>query len=187
MYMKKRGLISILVLLSILFVIQNTNAEVVVTAVRSNTFNVGDQVSLKGFVRAPSTDTWTLTHNLQCDGRITQINKRVLSLTFDQRIDFDENIRLNDFGSCNFIVKFVSNSGTTEEATSSNFLVTKELRGDFNLDKTKVHFGDQIKLTGTIKRLDGTLVNGFGSVAIKKDNENYLVSSINILYCSFNY
>ncbi|MBS3149731.1 hypothetical protein J4455_03515 [Candidatus Woesearchaeota archaeon] len=185
--MKKRVLILILIFLSILFVIQNTKAEVVVTSIRSNTFNLGDQVSLKGYVRAPSTDTWTLTHNLQCDGRITQINKRVLSLTFDQRIDFDENIRLNDFGSCNFIVKFVSNSGTTEEATSSNFLVTKELRGDFNLDKTKVHFGDQIKLTGTIKRLDGTLVNGFGSVAIKKDNENYLVSSINILDGSFNY
>lgn len=185
--MRKRGLTLILVFLSILFVIQSARAEIVVTSLRSNTFNLGDQVSLKGYVRAPSTDTWTITHNLQCDGRITQINKRVLSLTFDQRIDFDENIRLSDYGTCNFLVKFTSNSGTNEEALSSNFLVTKELRGEFLLDKTKVHFGDQIKLTGTIKRLDGTFVNGFGTVTIKKDNENYLVSSINIIDGQFKY
>src|SRR3989344_5749381 len=185
--MKKRVWLAVILILGVLFVTQDANAYVIITAVRSNTFNLGDEVLLRGYARAPSTDTWTLTQNLQCDDRITQINKRVVSLTFDERIDFNENVRLNDFGNCIFLVKFSSASGTNEEASSSSFTVTKQLKGDFLLDKTKAHFGDTVKLTGTVRKLDGGLVNGYGSVSIKKDNENYVTSSINIIEGALKY
>ncbi|HLC74029.1 MAG TPA: hypothetical protein VJH20_05340 [Candidatus Nanoarchaeia archaeon] len=185
--MKKRVWLAVILILGVLFVTQDANADVIITAVRSNTFNLGDEVLLRGYARAPSTDTWTLTQNLQCDDRITQINKRVVSLTFDERIDFNENVRLNDFGNCIFLVKFSSASGTNEEASSSSFTVTKQLKGDFLLDKTKAHFGDTVKLTGTVRKLDGGLVNGYGSVSIKKDNENYVTSSINIIEGALKY
>src|SRR3989344_3744268 len=185
--MKKRVWLAVILILGVLFVTQDANAYVIITAVRSNTFNLGDEVLLRGYARAPSTDTWTLTQNLQCDDRITQINKRVVSLTFDERIDFNENVRLNDFGNCTFLVKFSSASGTHEEASSSSFPVPKQLKGDFLLDKTKAHFGDTVKLTGTVRKLDGGLVNGYGSVSIKKDNENYVTSSINIIEGALKY
>src|SRR3989344_6055502 len=155
--MKKRVWLAVILILGVLFVTQDANAYVIITAVRSNTFNLGDEVLLRGYARAPSTDTWTLTQNLQCDDRITQINKRVVSLTFDERIDFNENVRLNDFGNCIFLVKFSSASGTNEEASSSSFTVTKQLKGDFLLDKTKAHFGDTVKLTGTVRKIEGAL------------------------------
>ena len=185
--MKKRGLFAILLILSLILIVQNVKADVILTAVRSNTFNLGDSTALKGYVRAPATDTWTLTFNLQCDERITQLNKKIVSLTFDQRLDFDENIRMNDIGNCFFLIRFQSNSGVSEEAKSSNFLITKELKGEFLLDQHKVHFGDEIKLSGTIKRLDNTLVDGYGTLTIKKDNENYIVNPINIVNGQFTF
>ena len=61
------------------------------------------------------------------------------------------------------------------------------MKGTFNVNPTEIQLGDKLIINGEIKKLDGTKINGFGTLFIKKDSETALSSQITLINSQFTY
>ena len=137
-------------------------------------YNLGDQITLNGFI-TPSQDQLGLFKiDLRCQGD-TQLFAKLMRLKKDQRVSFSETLPLPFYveGDCTFHATFTAGNTIIEEATSRTFQMSKELKGTFSWDKTQAQLGETVTLQGDVYHLDGTGVSGTASLFFKQGETSY--------------
>src|SRR3989344_5193269 len=181
----KRGVyVNILVILLFLTIIPVSLAEIYIDPLEKINYNVGDKINIKGFIKSDLTQSGNFKVVLNCDGKETQLINRFLNLEQDETYPFQEQlpIPLQTSGSCIILTNYNQDSLKT-----SRFDIAKDLKGTFNVNPTELQLGDKLTINGDIKKLDGTKINGFGTLFIKKDSETILSSQVTLLNSQFTY
>src|SRR3989344_1835661 len=133
-------------------------------------YNLGDSLQLSGV----STDYGILNLNLNCGS--SSINLGSISVIDN---GFSRLMPLVGIeGECNIAGKLTDITGNAvQDISTESFKVSSTLEGKFLLASDNIQLGDSLRITGDVKRLDGTPVDGIVIFNIKKDGVVYLVES----------
>ncbi|MEW6062757.1 MAG: hypothetical protein AB1571_00075 [Nanoarchaeota archaeon] len=170
--MKKR--VYMLLLLLILPVV---SAELSVTSQLRDTYNIGDKLILEGSVISDATDG-TLSFILHCENTSIQIAAQTIQI--NQETAFSQQVQIPGLmnGTCNIYINLITN--TTETVSTFQFLITKRLEGNFEINKNEFQLGDDITITGNIQKLDGSGTTGSATIYLKKDGMNYKIENADL-------
>jgi len=160
----KRGLIVIL-LLMVPFVIGNIDIDA-----DKNKYNWGEDIIISGKISDIEVDKeWYVDSELVCgDDSIKGIGSMMQSpLILGQEVYFPGTfkifpIKTRDIkGSCEIKLIIVDEDNViVEEDVSESFIVTREMEGTFNVNKNTLQLGEELILTGDIKKVNGDGLKG---------------------------
>lgn len=164
--MKKLVLLIVLLLLS-----QEALGEILLDSPSRDKINAGEELILTGYLKEPRDAVFTLRFTLKCR-QDQQLLVRSISVSKDVRKDFSESVIVPSTaeGLCAIQSEAVSGE-IRDQTTSRQFTITKELDGNFQLDRDSIKLGEQLKIKGNIIRLDGSPVSGTAIIRfIQEDN-----------------
>jgi hypothetical protein len=158
------------------------SAEIIVNGPEQTSVNIGDDISLNGYVIVNDDVLGLLKFELNCADYNSILMIRSISLNAGIKKDFLEEFAILsvDDGSCTVNVILESEGEKLESKSSSNFKVTKELTGSFSIDKESLQVGDKVKVKGTSFGQDGEAVEGYGIVSLKKEGVAYFSDNFDV-------
>jgi hypothetical protein len=165
---------SAFILLSILIISilsLTVSAEITTTTPLKSEYNLGDTVTLDGYVVAERDASGTLSTKLSCDNYNLE-NTATVALREGEKTLLSTHalhqflLTNDDKTTCKVVITF---DGETEE--SKSFTISNELRGIFTLESKEGDYrlGDEFVLRGTVFKKSGEDVNGDGKVYYSKD------------------
>ena len=157
-------------------------AEIIVNGPDQTSVNIGDDISLNGYVLKNEEVLGLLKFELNCGGSKSVLMIRSISLKTGVKRDFSEEFAIlsSGEGSCSVNVVLESGGNVLESKSSSSFTVTKALTGSFSIDKESMQVGESVKVKGTAFRQNGEAVEGFGVVNLKKGGDVYFSDSFDV-------
>jgi len=180
----KRGVFIIVLLI----LMPSTLALISINGPSKDIANLGDKIHLDGYVLADNDITGFFKLELNCGSKQT-LSTKVINILKGQKYDFSEDLPIigNMLGSCNVIASVGNNGNIIEQVNSKNFIITKDLNGDFKLERNKLQLGKYLVLNGTIQNKNGGLVNGLATLYFKQGNNIYSVDTTVIKNGSLGY
>ena len=178
----KRGFVILILLLSM----QIAYAEIGINGPQKQSFNLGDDIVISGYVQKESSFDGLFGLKLICGGQTSTIPSTSLSLTAGERKLFPTDFSIpkiisnNVEGDCYLEASLIENSVTLDTAKSTVFTITKSLKGTFKIDKEKIQSGDIFTLKGDISKLDGSSVEGSAEIYFESNDTKFLVDVVNI-------
>ncbi len=178
----KKGMIVFLVMLLVL--LPCVYSSVVITSAFRSEYNIGDEITVEGYVLAEDDIDEEFSITLECNDN-TDENSVQLMLEAGQKVTFTS-LDLNYFvldeeDNCKVVVKY----GDSREV-SSRFAVTDRLEALFNLNKQEFQLGDSFVLKGTVFRIDGSNVEGLAKVYLRSpEDSSLLLDDVDIFDGSF--
>ena len=133
----KRGFVILILLLSM----QIAYAEIGINGPQKQSFNLGDDIVISGYVQKESSFDGLFGLKLICGGQTSTIPSTSLSLTAGERKLFPTDFSIpkiisnNVEGDCYLEASLIENSVTLETAKSTVFTITKSLKGTFKIVK----------------------------------------------------
>jgi len=176
------------VLLLVLIVIPSVSAIINIDGPSKEVFNLGDIISVKGYI-LETEDMWGLFKlNLNCDTDIPLIT-RTISLKKDEKFIFDESLTLPFYlsGQCTLEATVDSDGNIIEQIMSRPFTITKDLEGKFSVKDNLVQLGKDVVLEGNVYKKDGTNVNGLATLYFKLGGKVSFVDMVNVINGKLNY
>ncbi len=176
----KRGLLSIVFIL--LFSLSLVSAEIIVNGPDQAKVNIGDEISITGYVLRAEDSLGLLRFELKCGDSSDVLMVRSVSLNSGVKKDFSDEFAIlsSSQGNCRIKVSLESLGEILESKTSSEFEVTTALTGTFKIDKEGIQAGEKIHVSGNVFKQDGNTVDGFAIVSLKKEGDIYFSDSLNI-------
>ncbi len=182
------------IFLVILFLIPFTFAGVYIDSTFEQKYNLGDQVSLSGYLVESENIQANLNLILDCENGSSQIYSKYVRLISDIPKDFNFNfvITSDTTGDCELRLELKNLNGTIIDQTTSNtFEITKELNSVFKIEENQnlndFQLGDEIRFSGTVLNLEGVNVDGLATIYLRNDDINYLVGSVEVINGNFQY
>ena len=166
--MKKLVLLIVLLLLS-----QEALAEIILDSPSRDKLNAGEEVILTGYLKEPKDAVFTLKFTLKCR-QDQQLLVRSISVSKNVRKDFSESVILPTTaeGLCAIQSEAVSGE-IRDQALSRQFTITKEIDGNFQLDRDSIKLGEPLKIKGNIMRLDSSPVSGTAIIRFIQEDSIY--------------
>ncbi len=168
---RKRG-VHVLVALALLLVLPIVSAKIVIINDFRDVYNIGEAISVDGYLLAEETADGTIALELQCPG-YSKVNS--VHLTINKR----NMVRFSQLGIGNFVLPDTEGSCDIEatfnsEATNSNsFMLLNDLLGAFEVQGDgEIQLGEIFTLDGIVFKLDGTDVeSGTAQIFLEKQGE----------------
>lgn len=170
---KKRGFQSILATISIsillvLLLMPFASAKITILNNFKDMYNLGDTVTVDGYVVAATTADALFSLELQCPG-YSKVNSVNLKINKGQKVTF------TSLGISNFLLPSdiegvcdVEATFNGESANSDSFTVLNDLLASFEVGADTYQLGDTITLSGIVFKLDGSDVSGTATIYLKK-------------------
>lgn len=180
----KRGLF----ILVFLMLLPSVFASIDINTIGKTQVNLGDNLEVSGKI-SQSSDMFVLFKLiLDCESDVPLLI-RSISLKANQDYQFSEtlNIPTVNEGSCTIKAELEKSGNILETSKSSSFTITKELKGEFDIPSNTYQLGDRLTLKGKIQRLNGDLVNGFGTLYLITNSTIAFADSINVDSGLFSY
>ena len=157
-------------LLILLLFLPIVEASVSFDKLNDISYNLGDSLQLSGV----STDYGILNLNLNCGASSVNLGSiSVIDNGFSRLMPL-----VGIEGECNIAGKLTDITGNAvQDISTESFKVSSTLEGKFLLASDNIQLGDSLRITGGVKRLDGTPVDGIVIFNIKKNGIVYLVES----------
>ena len=175
-------------LLLFLLIIPVVSAEIIVDGPPNTIYNLGDSISISGYVLRPETALGLFSLTLVCDQNL-QLLARTISIESNEKILFLESLAIPPITGDNCIIeaKLEIDGEIIERKQSKVFAITRDLDGIFNLQKDKIQLGDAINIKGTITRINGKPINGLATIYLKQNGTNYFVDTTLITNSKLDY
>lgn len=172
----------------ILLLLPVAEATVTISGVSKDAYNVGDKIGVSGYVSVTSKTFGFLSIDLDCQQDM-KLFVKLINLKSNEREDFEQELPLPFYieGPCRIKSSLIVNNTISEEASSKEFVISRELKGTFELDKNEVQLGETVTLKGDIFRLDGNGIDGFATIYFIKNDTNYVVDSLEVKQGEFSY
>ena len=172
----KRGFF--IVLLFLIALIPSASALVEMGDFTEERYNLGDSVTVDGKVEVTNDLKGIFNIKLVCPSTTFPLKVKILDLKANQEFFFEEDlsIPLGASGECHFLAELQGG----ESDKTDTFTITKDLLGEFKIDKDKIQLGQNVKLTGSILRLSQTNVEGVATLFFKKGTDTLLIQSVEI-------
>lgn len=160
--------ITILSVLLVLLLIPFVSAKIVITNSFRDMYNLGDTVTVDGYIVAEETASALASLELQCPS-YSKVNSVNLKINKGQKVSF------STLGIQNFILPSdiegtcdVEASFNGESINSDSFTVLNDLLGSFDVAEDTYQLGNTFTLTGIVFKLNGDDVTGDAKVYLKK-------------------
>lgn len=164
------------------------SAELVIQGPSQTTFNLGDEINVFGYVLQPSNMVAQFKLILSCGSdRLLMI--RTISLSANIKKEFSETFPITylEDESCKIKAVLQQGNNILEQSESNEFTISKQLSGNFEINKNILRLGEELKITGEVYKLNGNPIDGTGTIYFKQENEDYLIDSIQITDGAFTY
>lgn len=178
-YYMKRGLIVIFLLLMLPLVSATINIE----GPTREEYNVGDQLEVSGYIFLEETFTGFLQTKIICGDNTFPLQITPLNLEAGQQKTFPNDFLLPNMiisssmaNACKINLALIQLGQELETIDSQTFTVTKELSGSFTIPQSTIQIGQQIQMTGSVMKLDGTPIDGSAEIYFEHDEEKYLIN-----------
>ncbi len=150
--------------------------------------NSGDEILLRGYMIEPANMLATFKVLLSCAQERTML-VRAISLANNIRKEFTETLIMPPIseGACKIKAVLESNGRSIDQAQSSTFTITRELNGNFQMNRQAIKLGDTLKIKGDIFKLDGTAIDGTAIVRLKQGKTDYFIDTAKITKGMFDY
>jgi len=180
----KRGLILVLFLLAIPFV----SAEISIDGPTENIYNLGDSISVSGYILRPETTLALFTLSLNCNNKL-QVLARTTNLESGQKYKFLEALAIPPItgDNCTLEASLNINGNNVESKESKTFSITRDLSGVFDIEEDIIQLGDTIAIDGTVTRLNGKTINGLATIFLKQNGVNYFVDTTPVIDSQLDY
>ena len=180
----KRGLILVLFLLAIPLV----SAEISIDGPTENIYNLGDSISVSGYILRPETTLALFTLSLNCNNKL-QVLARTTNLESGQKYKFLEALAIPPVtgDNCTLEASLNINGNNVESKESKTFSITRDLSGVFDIEKDIIQLGDAIAIDGTVTRLNGKTINGLATIFLKQNGVNYFVDTTPVIDSQLDY
>ncbi|MDP6641933.1 MAG: hypothetical protein QGF74_00935 [Candidatus Nanoarchaeia archaeon] len=178
----KRGVLLFIFLL----IIPIVHAEIKINGPQKDTFNLGDEIIISGYVLRESGFSGFLKLALICDNDRVELPLTSLSLLAGERKLFPNDFSIPKIvankinGDCSIEALLISGTETLETIKSSDFIISKSLQGSFDIDKVDIQSGSSFTLTGGISKLDGNPTEGSAELYFEGGNNSFLVDVISL-------
>ena len=170
-------------------------AELSISPFDKTTYNFGDKILVKGIASAENSTSGTIILNLNCAGD-TASNLGVTKVTFTGKnttFNFPIIVNKEVTGVCRVITSMTyeaeSNSSDilSLSAISEEITITKDLNCDLAINQTSIQSGQSIVISGSVKKIDGSLVNGLAKLYFKQEEIIFLRDDAQIINGAFSY
>lgn len=180
----KRGLILFLFLLTIPLV----SAEISIDGPTEDIYNLGDAISVSGYILRPETTLALFTLSLNCNNKL-QVLARTTNLESNQKYKFLEALAIPPItgDNCTLEAALNINGNNVESKESKTFSITRNLGGVFNIEKDLIQLGETIAIDGTITRLNGKTIGGLATIFLKQNGVNYFVDTTPVINSQLDY
>ncbi len=145
------------------------SAKIVILNNFRDMYNLGDTVTIDGYIVATTTADDLVSLELQCPG-YSKVNSVNLKINKGQKVTF------STLGISNFIIPRdiegvcdVEATFNEESANSDSFTVLNDLLGSFEVSEDEYQLGDTITFSGIVFKLDGSDVSGTATIFLKKE------------------
>ncbi|MFH0936104.1 MAG: hypothetical protein V1815_00300 [Candidatus Woesearchaeota archaeon] len=181
----KRG---VFVVVLLLLMLPSTFALININGPSLDIVNLGDKIHLEGYVQEDIDVIGFFKLELNC-GSKQVLSIKVINILKGQKYSFSEDLPIigNMLGSCNIIASVENNGVTLEQVNSKNFVISKDLNGEFKLEQDKLQLGKYLILNGTIQKKDGSLVNGLATLYFKQGDNIYIIDTTQVKNGELNY
>ena len=181
----KRGLI----LLVFLVLMPSVLAAISLDPISRDRVNLGDNLQVSGKISVSSDMFVLLKLILDCEQSDIPLLIRSISLTANKDYSISENLQIPivEEGACTIRTELEKSGNIIETSRSSTFTITKELKGEFDIPSNTYQLGDRLTLKGKIQRLNGDLVNGFGTLYLRSNGTIAFADSVQVNSGSFSY
>tara|TARA_Y100000310_G_scaffold246869_1_gene252314 strand:- start:17574 stop:19367 length:1794 start_codon:yes stop_codon:yes gene_type:complete len=183
-----------ILLFLILLLIPSVSATINIVGPQKNVFNLGDEITISGYLLRDESFTGFLKLELICGENKSQLPLTSISLIENERSLFPEDftipkitIRNSLIGTCNLEASLIQGSETIETITSSDFIISQTLEGNFQLDKSKIQVGEVLIIDGNVFKLDGKPTDGSAEIYFENNDTKFLIDIINFQDGSFEY
>lgn len=185
--MEKRIAIVLAVLLA-LIVIPSITADISLQGPGKTVVNIGDQLTLSGYLLRNQDTVGTFKLILSCQGE-QQLLVRTLSLQANIQKPFAETVTIPTYVDSPCVIKaiFESQGALLEQASSPSFTISRDLAGTFQIDPQQLKLGDDAKITATITKLDGSPFNGIATIRFKQGTTDLFLDTASIQNSHFTY
>jgi len=186
MVVMKRGFILILLVLTSSFVIGNIDVSV-----DKDKYNFGEDISISGKISNLEVDKeWYVEPELICGSDSIKFIGSMMQypLISGQEIFIPSGLEIfpiktgDSTGDCRIKLTIIDeDSSIVEDGLSESFIITKALIGSFEIDKKTIQLGDKLTITGDIKKVDGTSINGVVNIIlVDSSDKRWIVSQSDI-------
>jgi len=184
----KKGMILVL---GIIYILSITSVSALIT-IDSNfktNYNLGDQIAINGSVILDESQDLLLKISKVCGNESQTIVLKSFNIIKNGPKKFGEQTKILEFGkSCFFNFELEDFTGfVIDSLKTKSFNATKQLEGDFRLEKNKIQLGDSIKITGSVYKMNGNPAEGYGIIAFNQENRTILTDNFEIVSGKVNY
>ncbi|MEK6839474.1 MAG: hypothetical protein AABX72_00910 [Nanoarchaeota archaeon] len=175
--MEKRISALCVVILGLLMV-PIAGAEISMQGPGKSVVNIGDEVTVSGYVMRNTNTIATLKFMLSCSTEL-QLLVKSISLQANVQKVFSEDLVIPSYleGTCTIRAVLESSGNVLEEASSPSFTISRDLTGTLSLDKTSLKRGDPLGMSGTITKLDGTSIDGVATLRFKQGETEVFIDT----------
>ena len=175
----KKGLLLVLML----FMLPIAYSSILIDGPDKSVYNLGDDISIFGYVITASEFSGFLGTALECNGATFNLPNTVVSMDANEKKNMGSDIQLPKLtisssvppGICTLKLSLISGQAVVDSAMSKEFEVRKGLKGDFAIDKEKLQIGKTFKLTGNVYKFSGSNANGGIEIYFKNNETRFLV------------
>ncbi len=161
---------SLLMIFVALMIIPMVSASIVITSPMRSIYNIGDDVSISGYVLAEQAADDKLEVILLCDYG-SETNSLQLVMAEGQKVSFSalgiNNFVLEEAGDCKIKVEYAGDSEATDK-----FTVSDSLEAIFSLNQDEFQLGDTFVFRGTVFTFEGKDVDSGVAKVYLKDPED---------------
>lgn len=159
----------VMFVLHLFFIAPFVSAKIVILNNFRDMYNLGDTVTVDGYIVAEETASAPASLTLQCPS-YSKVNSVNLKINKGQKISF-ATLGIADFllpsdieGVCDVDASF-----NGEYINSDSFTVLNDLLGSFDVADDSYQLGDSFSLSGIVFKLNGDDVTGTAKIYLKKD------------------
>lgn len=176
-----------LTVLCIILLMKVSYAEIVLEGPAKEKVNLGDELAINGYIQEPNNALVSFKVLLKCKQE-QLLKMRTISITANVKSDFQENVLMlnHDEETCTIAAR-VESSNINEQTQSKPFAITKELRGNFRLDRGTIKLGDELRIKGDIFKLDGAAVDGVAQIHLKQGSNDYFTDMQRVVQGKLDY
>lgn len=176
-------------LLVVLLILPTVSATIVLEGPQKETFNWGDKLILRGYISRPKNTAGDLKFTLNCgEDSSPYPTESNIKIYADSQYTLDKELPIPYLtGNCHITTTLIVPEDPGEQTNSKEFIITDELDSTITIDNNLVQLGKQVKISGSIFKKDGTNINGIATLYLKKGEEKYLESFIEIVNSKFEY
>lgn len=177
----EKGIKGLFVVIISLFLLPIVVAEISMQGPGKSVVNIGDEITVSGYVMRNTNTIATLKFMLSCSTEI-QLLVKSISLQANVQKVFSEDLVIPSYleGTCAIRAVLESSGNVLEETASPSFTISRDLIGTLSMDKTSLKRGDPLKITGTITKLDGASIDGVATLRFKQEQTEVFIDTITI-------